>query len=90
MKMYVWESEAFRNWGNGTIVVIASDVIQAKERAWIEFTKHVRATKDWWFNVDGTLEKDSYDDHASLCTLFGTDLNQEPKCVEVLIIPGSN
>lgn len=89
MNMYVWDSKAFGNWGEGTIAVIAPTVGVAKSLVWAAFSDWCKEYKDFWYH-QGELDEMFKGDYQSLYNKLTADLAKEPRIETVLLIPGSN
>lgn len=91
MNMYVWESEALKNYTNGSIVVLAEDPDSARSLVWRHFHNWARNRYDYMFFSNGDLDENLFrEDYNRIMSQFSTDLEKEPTVQTVLFIQGSN
>jgi len=88
MNLYYWESIYLENYGKGTIVVSASTVEEAREKARLNFDIYDRDLNEFDYKPD-FIDEDSKKDLADRKAKFETDISKEPELKECLFISGS-
>jgi hypothetical protein len=89
MKLYVWRSEACRNYGPGTVAAIGETVDEARGRAFSALVDWAREDRSWLFLEDGSIYPDFADDWSDLLQKINSDLEAEPKTMAALVVTGS-
>jgi hypothetical protein len=88
-RMFVWRSEALRNFRPGHIVVVASDIATARQQALKAELAWLRANRSWWFTTDNTVSVDYADDYELFMERMHNDLAKPHQELTELFIPGS-
>lgn len=82
--LYHWSvAECLENYSSGDIIVMASSLEEAKQKARENIITYLKQERSWWFNEDGTLDEDfGKDDYRSFMETLEEDLKKEPDTVE--------
>ena len=92
MKLYYWSSSYLKDYSNGYIVVMASSVAEAREKAMAAFDAHYRE-RFGYRDMPGTPDANEDDiAHYNECRgLLVEDLAAEPKELTdgLIFVPGS-
>lgn len=79
MNIYVWASECLKNYGRGKIIVTASSLEEARERAMKGF--HVwYLDYNPWSNLDGEDDQESYREKMAEMV---ADIGHDPEILPV-------
>ena len=89
--MFVWTSEYFKQWENGYIIVDAHSIEDARIKAiakMIDYFYYNDMEVEYYLNYDKD-DSNTINLIVESWNMFINDINQTPKIVECLFIPGS-
>lgn len=89
MNLYVWSSEACRNYGPGTVAAIGETVDEARGRAFSALVDWAREDRSWLFELDGSVGEDEREEWERLLNTINSDLEAEPRVMTALVVTGS-
>jgi hypothetical protein len=90
--IYIWRSEALKQYGQGWLITTASSVDDARAKARNAAYDWLRSSEgyDYWFLANGALDEFFIDDHKRFWVLLTLDLKAEPERRQSQIIRGTS
>lgn len=85
--MYIWRSEALKNYGSGWLIVDATDVDTARQILLEQASKWFMDHKVW---DEEFMDDEEQEAMAEFIKLVMADLRAEAVIDDVLLIPGSD
>lgn len=83
--MYVWRSDALRDYGHGTIAAVGASVDDARARIMRHAAKWARTERDYWWTSQGDVP----DEFTEFLRQVTADIAAPPSTETVLLIKGS-
>ncbi|QSY98556.1 hypothetical protein J2J97_32135 (plasmid) [Rhizobium bangladeshense] len=86
--IYAWRSTLLKNYATGSLLAVAENADEAREKIRGHFDKWVKENREWFFLTD-PMDDDDKEEVAKLKALLESDLAQEPATHDVIYVSGS-